>query len=41
LTAARRQAFPQALLGGYRRFVHADADDGYNGVHGNERHLGC
>lgn len=41
LTAGRRQEFPQAFLGGYRGFVHADAYDGYNGVHGNVRHLGC
>lgn len=41
LTAGRRQEFPQAFLGGYRGFVHADAYDGYNGVHGHVRHLGC
>ena len=40
-TAGRSQTFPQAFLGGYRGFVHADAYDGYNGVHGNVRHLGC
>jgi hypothetical protein len=41
LTAGRRQEFPQAFLAGYRGFVHADAYDGYNGVHDNVRHLGC
>jgi transposase len=41
LTAGRSQTFPQAFLSGYRGFVHADAYDGYNGVHGNIRHLGC
>jgi transposase len=41
LTAGRSQAFPQAFLSGYRGFVHADAYDGYNAVHGNVRHLGC
>ncbi|QJX01066.1 IS66 family transposase [Frigoriglobus tundricola] len=41
LTAGRRQEFPQAFLGGYRGFVHADAYDGYNGVHDHVRHLGC
>ena len=41
LTAGRRQEFPQQFIGGYRGFVHADAYDGYNGVHGNVRHLGC
>ena len=41
LTAGRRQEFPQQFLGGYRGFVHADAYDGYNGVHNNVRHLGC
>ncbi len=41
LTAGRRHEFPQAFLGGYRGFVHADAYDGYNGVHGHVRHLGC
>jgi len=40
-TGVRSQTFPQAFLGGYRGFVHADAYDGYNGVHGNVRHLGC
>ena len=25
----------------YRGFVHADAYDGYNAVHGNVRNLGC
>ena len=38
LTAGRRHEFPQRFLDGYRGFVHAD---GYNGVHGNVRHLGC
>ncbi len=38
---AGRQEFPQAFLGGCRGFVHADAYDGYNGVHNNVRHLGC
>jgi transposase len=41
LTAGRSQTFPQAFLSGYRGFVHADAYDGYNAVHGNVRHLGC
>ena len=41
LTAGRRQEFPQRFLAGYRGFVHADAYDGYNGVHNNVRHLGC
>ncbi len=41
LTAGRRQEFPHAFLAGYRGFVHADAYDGYNAVHHNERHLGC
>jgi transposase len=41
LTAGRRQEFPQAFLGGYRGFVHADAYDGYNAVHDNVRNLGC
>ena len=41
LTAGRRQNFPQTFLAGYRGFVHADAYDGYNAVHNNERHLGC
>ena len=41
LTAGRSQAFPQAFLSGYSGFVHADAYDGYNAVHGNVRHLGC
>jgi hypothetical protein len=41
LTAGRRQEFPQRFLAGYRGFVHADAYDGYNAVHNNERHLGC
>lgn len=40
-TAGRSQTFPQAFLAGYRGFVHADAYDGYNGVHNNLRHLGC
>ena len=39
--AGRRQEIPQAFRGAYRGFVHADAYDGYNGVHGRERHLGC
>jgi transposase len=41
LTAGRRRTFPQAFLGGYTGFVHADAYDGYNAVHDNVRHLGC
>jgi transposase len=41
LTAGRSQTFPQAFLAGYGGFVHADAYDGYNAVHGNVRHLGC
>jgi transposase len=41
LTAGRSQTFPQAFLGGYRGFVHADAYDGYNAVHSNMRNLGC
>lgn len=41
LTAGRSQTFPQTFLAGYRGFVHADAYDGYNAVHGNIRHLGC
>jgi transposase len=41
LTAGRSQTYPQAFLAGYRGFVHADAYDGYNAVHGNFRHLGC
>jgi hypothetical protein len=41
LTAGRNQTFPQAFVSGYRGFVHADAYDGYNAVHGNVRHLGC
>jgi hypothetical protein len=41
LTASRRQEFPQAFLGGYRWFVHADADDRYHGVHNGVRPLGC
>ena len=41
LTAGRSQTFPQAFLSGYRGFVHADAYDGYNAVHGNVRHVGC
>jgi transposase len=41
LTAGRRHELPQAFLGGYRGFVHADAYDGYNAVHDNVRHLGC
>jgi transposase len=41
LTPGRRQGFPQAFLAGYKGFVHADAYDGYNAVHGNVRHLGC
>jgi transposase len=41
LTAGRSQTFPQRFLDGYRGFVHADAYDGYNAMHGNLRHLGC
>ncbi|HEX3147564.1 MAG TPA: IS66 family transposase [Gemmataceae bacterium] len=41
VTAGRSQNFPQSFLTGYRGFVHADAYDGYNAVHGNLRHLGC
>jgi transposase/uncharacterized coiled-coil protein SlyX len=41
LTAGRSQTFPHALLSRYRGFIHADAYDGYNAVHGNVRHLGC
>jgi transposase len=41
LTAGRRQEFPRAFLAGYRGFIHADAYDGYNGVHADIRHLGC
>jgi hypothetical protein len=41
LTPGRSQIYPQAFLAGYRGFVHADAYDGYNAVHGNIRHLGC
>jgi transposase len=41
LTAGRRQEFPQRFLEGYNGFVHADAYDGYNGVHNDVRHLGC
>jgi transposase len=41
LTPGRSQTYPQSFLGGYRGFVHADAYDGYNAVHGNVRHLGC
>src|SRR5213076_3118768 len=41
LTAGRSQTFPQRFLAGYPGFVHADAYDGYNAVHGNVRHLGC
>jgi transposase len=41
LTPGRSQAYPQRFLAGYRGFVHADAYDGYNAVHGNVRHLGC
>jgi transposase len=41
LTAGRSHIFPQAFLAGYTGFVHADAYDGYNAVHGNVRHLGC
>ena len=40
-TAGRSQNFPQAFLGGYKGFIHADAYDGYNAVHRNVRHLGC
>lgn len=41
LTAARSRTYPQAFLAGYQGFVHPDAYDGYNAVHGNVRHLGC
>jgi hypothetical protein len=41
LTPGRSQTYPQAFLSGYTGFVHADAYDGYNAVHGNLRHLGC
>ena len=41
LTPGRSQTYPQAFLAGYKGFVHADAYDGYNAVHGNVRHLGC
>jgi transposase len=41
LTAGRSQTYPQAFLAGYRGFVHADAYDGYNAVHGTVRHVGC
>ena len=41
LTAGRRHEFPQRFLAGYKGFVHVDAYDGYNAVHGNVRHLGC
>jgi transposase len=41
LTPGRSQTFPQQFLAGYQGFVHADAYDGYNAVHGNVRHLGC
>jgi transposase len=41
LTAGRSRTFPQTFLAGFRGFVHADAYDGYNPVHGNLRHLGC
>ena len=41
LTPGRGKTYPQAFLAGYPGFVHADAYDGYNGVHGNVRHLGC
>jgi transposase/uncharacterized coiled-coil protein SlyX len=41
LTPGRSQTYPQAFLAGYKGFVHADAYDGYNPVHGNVRHLGC
>jgi transposase len=41
LTAGRSQTYPQQFLGGYLGFVHADAYDGYNGVHNDVRHLGC
>jgi hypothetical protein len=40
-TPGRSQTYPQSFLAGYRGFVHADAYDGYNAVHGNVRHLGC
>jgi transposase len=41
LTPGRSQTFPQAFLAGYRGFVHADAYDGYNAMHGTVRHIGC
>jgi transposase len=41
ITPGRSQIFPQAFLAGYMGFIHADAYDGYNAVHGNVRHLGC
>jgi hypothetical protein len=41
VTPGRSQTFPQAFLAGYRGFVHRDAYDGYNAVHGNVPHLGC
>jgi hypothetical protein len=41
LTAGRSQNYPQTFLAGYTGFLHADAYDGYNAVHGNVRHLGC
>jgi len=40
-TPGRSQTYPQAFLAGYPGFVHADAYDGYNAVHGGVRHLGC
>jgi transposase len=40
-TPGRSQTYPQAFLAGFRGFVHADAYDGYNAVHGGVRHLGC
>ena len=41
LSVGRSRDAPTAFLKGYTGFVHADAYDGYNGVHGNVRHLGC
>jgi hypothetical protein len=41
LTAGRGKEHPEAFLAGYAGFVHADADAGYNGVHGGVRHVGC
>ena len=41
LTPGRSQDFPKQFLGGFAGFVHADADAGYNPVHGGTRHVGC